>query len=69
MDCALARGRVVSAKARILHHREWNACNTFDNPNQVLPRDHAVSAEGSRVRVDLPPLSIVTVTAEWAAAE
>ncbi len=69
VDCALAREKIALAKARILHHRDWNACNTFEDPHQVVPREHPVSAEGSSVRVDLPPLSIVTVIAEWAGAE
>jgi alpha-N-arabinofuranosidase len=55
------QGATVSGgTARILHHADWNACNTFDSPNVVTPSDHSIAASGSKVTVELPPLSIVT---------
>ena len=61
-ECALPGASAAGATARILHHTDFNACNTFDNPNVIVPKDHRVEASGSRLRVSLPPLSIVTAT-------
>src|SRR5207249_5214080 len=62
IDCALQGTTAKEAKAQIIHDQEWNACNTFENPNRLLPQTHAVAVEGSRLRMDLPRLSIATVT-------
>jgi len=53
-------------KAEILHDADWNACNTFDNPNRVALRTHPVVVEGSKLRMDLPRLSVATVTVQTA---
>jgi len=60
VDCALSGATPDAAIARILHHPDFNASNTFDNPDRILPREHPVTVEGSRLRLDLPPLSIAT---------
>ncbi|MBI4877857.1 MAG: alpha-N-arabinofuranosidase [Acidobacteria bacterium] len=60
--CRLSSGRAASATARILHHENFNAANTFEQPDLVVPRPHAAAAEGSRVTIDLPPMSIVTAS-------
>ena len=59
--CALAGARAAGGKARILHDADFNACNTFENPDRIVPHDHAVQVEASRIGVELPPMSIVTV--------
>ena len=64
VECVLARGSAAGARARILHHPDWNAANTFEAPDRIVPRDHAVSAEGSKITVELPPLSIVTAVVQ-----
>jgi alpha-N-arabinofuranosidase len=61
VDCSLSRRTVIGGKAEILHDADLNAYNSFENPDRVLPRSHPVSVEGSRVRLDLPSLSAVTV--------
>ncbi len=66
VECVLTTGSVTPARARILHHPDFNAANTFDAPDQIVPRDHAVTAAGATLRVTLPPLSIVTVQARLA---
>jgi alpha-L-arabinofuranosidase len=48
--------------AQILHDPDFNACNTFENPDRIVPRSHPVTVEGSRVRLDLPMPSVATVT-------
>jgi alpha-N-arabinofuranosidase len=56
LDGASAAG----AKARLLHHADFNACNTFDRPDTIVPRPHPVTAKGANLSVELPPLSILT---------
>jgi alpha-N-arabinofuranosidase len=63
VSCRLAQGKAASATARLLHHADFNAANTFEQPDIVVPRPHVVTAEGSRLALELPPMSLVTVTA------
>ncbi len=62
VNCSLVGAAASSGKAQILHHPDYNACNTFENPNVIVPKDHAVSVAGSRLQLDLPPISMATVT-------
>jgi alpha-L-arabinofuranosidase len=39
-----------------------NAYNSFDDPDKITTKPHFVSVENGRLRVDLPAMSIVTVT-------
>jgi alpha-N-arabinofuranosidase len=66
LTCGLNRGSVRSAKARTLQHSDMNACNTFERPDTVVPREQAVKAAGSRIEIELPPLSVTTVEAQLA---
>jgi alpha-N-arabinofuranosidase len=60
VNCVLAGSTAAGASARILQHGDYNACNTFDAPDRIVPRDHPVAVDGSRVTLDLPPLAIAT---------
>ena len=62
IDCTLQGSAAREAKAQILHDPDWNACNTFENPHRLLPQTHTVALEGPRLRMDLPRLSVATVT-------
>jgi alpha-N-arabinofuranosidase len=62
IDCAIQGSSLREAKAHILHDSDWNACNTFENPNRVAPQSHPVVVEGSSLRMALPRLSVATVT-------
>ncbi len=66
VECVLSSGSVSQARARMLHEADFNAANTFDAPDRIVPRDHPVSAEGSRLRIQAPPMSVVTVQARLA---
>jgi alpha-N-arabinofuranosidase len=66
VECTLAGASVAEAKARILHHDDYNACNTFAQPDVIVPRPHAVEARGGTLRMELPPLSISTATVRLA---
>jgi alpha-N-arabinofuranosidase len=61
-----SRSRPGKASARILTHPDFNACNTFEAPDTIVPRDHAVERTSGGVSVMLPPMSIVTVELELA---
>ncbi|MGD0696160.1 MAG: alpha-L-arabinofuranosidase C-terminal domain-containing protein [Terriglobia bacterium] len=62
VDCSLRNISAAEGTARILHDNDFNACNSFDDPDRVTPRQHPVTVEESRVRLDLPRLSVATVT-------
>ncbi len=66
VNCAIAGKSASSATARALYHADMNACNTFDHPDVVVPKNHTASASGSGVQVELPPLSVVTVSVRMA---
>jgi len=61
VDCALD-GASAAGAGWLLHHPDFNACNTFDNPNRIVPKEHAVKPDGARLLVDLPPMSVFTAT-------
>lgn len=60
VDCELRGVSTSEGRAQILHDSDLNAFNSFDNPGRLTPKPHEISAEGNRLRVTLPPLSIVT---------
>jgi alpha-N-arabinofuranosidase len=61
VDCALRGVVAKQASAQILHDLDWNAYNGFDSPDRVTPKAHPVTVEGSRMRLDLPRMSVATV--------
>ena len=61
VTCTLAGGSAASAKGRILQNGDLNAANTFDAPDRVAPRGLAVTAAGSQVSLELPPMAVATV--------
>ena len=62
VNCALVGTNGTSVRAQMLHHADHNACNTFEQPNVIVPREHAASIAGGRLTMDLPAMSIVTAT-------
>ena len=66
IDCAVQGSSVKSANAQILHDADWNACNSFENPDRVILRAHPVSIDGGRIRMELPRLSVATVSLKTA---
>ena len=61
VDCGLAGARALSARGQLLSHPDFNAANTFDNPNLIVPKEHAIKVEGSRLALELPPISMASV--------
>jgi alpha-N-arabinofuranosidase len=64
IDCSLDGRTAKSATAQILTHKDFNAANTFGNPNAIVPQSHSIQAAGTSVKLDLPPMSVVTATVQ-----
>jgi alpha-N-arabinofuranosidase len=62
IQCALRGATAKNASALLLHDADWNAFNSFDAPDRVVPKPHPVKVEGPVVRLDLPRMSVATVT-------
>jgi alpha-N-arabinofuranosidase len=60
VDCTLSGVNAGGGTAEILHDADWNACNSFDNPDKIIPKQHSVRVDGSKTQLQLPRLSIVT---------
>jgi alpha-L-arabinofuranosidase len=58
--CSLSGAKATSGSARVLYNQDLNACNTFEDPDRVVPRECSVNIDGAVVGLDLPPMSIVT---------
>lgn len=66
VDCTLRGASATSGTAQIITNSDWNACNTFQNPDKVVPQSHPVNVAASRIHLDLPRLSVATVTLKTA---
>jgi alpha-N-arabinofuranosidase len=60
VDCAIKGSNVTGGSAQILHDADWNACNSFDNPDRVVPKQHPIRVKDAGMEVELPRLSVVT---------
>jgi alpha-N-arabinofuranosidase len=67
VNCSVVGAQPASATAQLLYHSDYNACNTFENPDVIVPKDHAVKVEGSRIVMDLPPISMATAIVKLSA--
>ena len=63
-ECELQGVTARNATARILHHADRNAANSFDAPDAITPQSHPARVEDGKLLVDLPPLSVATVVGE-----
>jgi alpha-L-arabinofuranosidase len=61
----LTRGAIADATATILAHPDWNACNTFEEPDVLIPHPHVVRLAGKCWDADLPPMSVVQIEAQY----
>ncbi len=61
IDCELKGVNAKAATGQILHDSDWNACNSFDNPDRIIPRPLTAQIEGGRLRFDLPKMSVATI--------
>lgn len=56
-----AEGAAVGAQGEVLAAPRFDSVNSFEQPQQVVPRPVAVRAEAGRVRLTLPPASLSVV--------
>jgi alpha-L-arabinofuranosidase len=61
VECVLQGSVAEAGTAKILHDADWNACNSFDKPDRIVPRQGSIEVSGSKVQIDLPRLSVATV--------
>jgi alpha-N-arabinofuranosidase len=66
VECTLTGGTAKGGTAQILHDSDLNACNSFEQPNRVTPKSHPVQVNESTIKVDLPRLSLATLTLQLA---
>jgi alpha-L-arabinofuranosidase len=60
VECSLAGAVAAGGTARLLHHPDMNACNTFQSPDTIVPKPLDMEAKGAVVKLSLPPLSMAT---------
>lgn len=60
VQCGLHGGAASGGNAQILHTDDYNAYNSFDDPNHITPRPHPVAVSGAKLQLDLPRMSVVT---------
>ena len=61
LECTLKGCVADGGIAQALHDKDWNACNTFDDPDRVIPKQQAIKVNGSKMQLDLPRLSVTTI--------
>jgi len=62
VECSIAGASAKGGSARVIHHQDWNACNTFESPGVIVPKALAAGVSGSTVKLELPPLAVATAT-------
>jgi len=60
VECTLQGAGASGGTAQVLHDAEWNACNTFDHPDRIVPKPLTLRVDGSKIQLDLPRLSLAT---------
>jgi alpha-N-arabinofuranosidase len=64
LNCPLSGAKAAGGKGRVLHDGDLNAANTFDHPDRIMSKECAVEASGSNIRIELPPLSVLTAVVQ-----
>ena len=61
IDCVMPRAEYTTVSARVLSG-EFNACNTFENPDLVAPTAYdGVALNGEKLTIKLPKCSVVSI--------
>ena len=61
IDCVMPRAEYTTVSARVLSG-EFNACNTFENPDLVAPTAYdGVALDGEKLTIKLPKCSVVSI--------
>jgi alpha-N-arabinofuranosidase len=62
VSCDIVKFNVNRVTGRVLTSSKMNACNTFEDPKAVLPREFSdFELNGNRINVKMPPMSIVVL--------
>jgi alpha-L-arabinofuranosidase len=61
VECTLKGSVADGGTSQVLHDADWNAYNSFDNPDRVVPKQQPIKVNGSKMQLDLPRLSVTTV--------
>ena len=61
IDCVMPRAEYTTVSAKVLSG-EFNACNTFENPDLVAPTAYDdVALNGEKLTIKLPKCSVVSI--------
>lgn len=61
VDCIMPRAEYTTVSAKVLSG-EFNACNTFENPDLVVPTAYdGVALNGEKLTIKLPKCSVVSI--------
>ncbi len=61
IDCVMPRAEYTTVSAKVLSG-EFNACNTFENPDLVAPTAYdGVALNGEKLTIKLPKCSVVSI--------
>ncbi len=66
IECDLFGANARSVSAQILHDTDQNACNSFEDPNRIVPKTHPARIENGKLMLDLPALSVATASVQIA---
>ena len=61
VECAVRGSNASAGTAQILHDANWNAWNTFDNPDRVVAKPLSIRVDGGKLQHDLLRMSVATV--------
>jgi alpha-L-arabinofuranosidase len=60
VKCEIPQATMLNCRARILHHADMNAFNSFSRPEVVIPKPFDVDLSAREISMTLPELSVVT---------
>jgi alpha-N-arabinofuranosidase len=62
VTCDLSKYKTANLTGRILTADKMNACNTFDNPKEIMPKSFTdFKLAGNNIEVNMPPMSVVVL--------
>ena len=62
VDCSLGSERATHGSGEMLHHSDFNAGNTFEAPDTIIPQPVSITLKPQGFSVVLPALCVATVT-------
>jgi len=62
VECTIHGGGYKTARGQMVHDADWNAFNSFDQPERIGVKPLEAALENGKLRVTLPALSVATLT-------